>query len=311
MTIRNLFYGPKGTLRSGWRFAVFLALFVLIGGTAGAAASFLLSAVAMGGDAGTTVYLAVNAAISITIALGLGWFCARYLEKLPFRSLGAAFSKGWVGHLILGVLVGALTVSIAALTAYIAGGISFRSNTANSWNEIARSMSVSLVVFALAAAFEEALFRGYMLQTFARSGLAWFAIILTSLFFAAVHLGNPNANWISSVNTGIAGIWFGFAYLRTRDLWFVTGLHLMWNWTQGAVFGIEVSGLTDLIKSPLLKEIDLGPEWLTGGAYGLEGGIVTTVALIASIAAIRVLPILTPDPALLAMTSPQSTADFS
>jgi uncharacterized protein len=121
-----------------------------------------------------------------------------------------------------------------------------------------------------------------------------------------VHLGNPNANWISTLNTGLAGIWFGIAYLKTRDLWFVTGLHVMWNWVQGAIFGIEVSGLTELIAAPLMKEVDLGPTWLAGGSYGLEGGIVTTIAIVISIAAIQLLQIFRPDPELLAMTSPQA-----
>ncbi|MEO8572632.1 MAG: hypothetical protein ABI481_01590, partial [Pyrinomonadaceae bacterium] len=60
------------------------------------------------------------------------------------------------------------------------------------------------------------------------------------------------------------------------------GMHLMWNWMQGAFFGIEVSGITNLVSAPLLREIDGGPVWLTGETYGVEGGIVTTIALIVS-----------------------------
>jgi len=86
------------------------------------------------------------------------------------------------------------------------------------------------------------------------------------------------------------GVWFGIAYLKTRDLWFVWGLHLMWNWMQGAFFGIEVSGITDLVSVPLLKEIDSGPTWLTGSTYGVEGGIVTTIAIVVSMVVIYFLP---------------------
>ena len=67
----------------------------------------------------------------------------------------------------------------------------------------------------------------------------------------------------------------------------------MWNWMQGSFFGIEVSGLTDITKNPLLREIDTGPTWLTGTTYGIEGGIVCTIALIVSILVIQFLPILT------------------
>jgi len=150
-------------------------------------------------------------------------------------------------------------------------------------------------VFSVAAAFEEVLFRGYLLQTFARSGLAWFAIAATAVIFGAVHSGNPNADLISTANTVLAGFWFGYAYLKTRDLWFVWGVHLMWNWMQGSIFGIEVSGLTAVTEHPILREIDHGPNWLTGGEYGVEAGVACTAAIIMSIILIRFIPWLKPD----------------
>ena len=143
-----------------------------------------------------------------------------------------------------------------------------------------------------------------MLQTFSRAGLAWLAILLTSVFFAVVHSWNPNAGVIPILNTALAGVWFGSAYLKTRDLWLAFGIHLMWNWMQGAFFGIEVSGLTDITTAPLFKEIDHGPVWLTGENYGIEGGIATTIALIISTAAIHFLPILIPSDEMLALSKP-------
>jgi hypothetical protein len=119
------------------------------------------------------------------------------------------------------------------------------------------------------------------------------------------HLRNPDANWVSTTNTALAGIWFGLAYLKTRDLWFPFGIHLMWNWAQGAVFGIEVSGLKNIATATLLKEIDRGPAWLTGENYGIEGGIACTIAIIIAIAAIHFLPVRA-DEEMIAMTSQAS-----
>ena len=149
---------------------------------------------------------------------------------------------------------------------------------------------MSFVLIAVAAAAEEALFRGYIFQTFARSKLVWLAIALTSVFFGAVHLRNPDWGVISTLNTILAGIWFSIAYLKTRDLWLVTGLHVMWNWVQGAIFGIEISGTTDLASASLMREVDSGPAWLTGGTYGIEGGIAATIALLVSMLVIYLLP---------------------
>jgi len=71
-------------------------------------------------------------------------------------------------------------------------------------------------------------------------------------------------------------------------------MHLMWNWMQGAFFGIEVSGMTSLVSVPLLSEVDHGPSWLTGETYGVEGGIVTTIAITVSTLVICFLPGLKP-----------------
>jgi membrane protease YdiL (CAAX protease family) len=250
--------------------------------------------------------MAVSGALSLIAALAVGWICSRFLENLPFRSLGAAFTPGWMRNLLIGLLVGAASVSLAILIAVLFGGLSFQLNSEHTASAIAATVFGSLLVFIPAAAFEEALFRGYVLQTFTRAGLAWLAIGLTAIFFGMVHLGNPGSGVISSVNTALAGIWFGVAYLKSRDLWLPFGLHLTWNWMQGSIFGIEVSGLTDLAFAPLLREIDRGPAWLTGESYGIEGGIAATIALIVSTAVIYFLPIVRPSDEMLAMTSAEN-----
>ncbi len=101
----------------------------------------------------------------------------------------------------------------------------------------------------------------------------------------------------------LAGVWFGIAYLRTRDLWFPFGIHVLWNWTQGSVFGIEVSGLTKLSPAPIFNEVDRGPAWLTGEHYGIEGSLACTIAILISIALIHFLPGISPDKELMEMTS--------
>jgi membrane protease YdiL (CAAX protease family) len=246
--------------------------------------------------------------VSLIPALLIGWLCGRYLERLPFRALGASFTDGWAKHFLFGSVIGALSLSLSALIAAVFGELDFSFNDIPV-SEIVGSMLRSLLIFGVAAAFEEALFRGYILQTFARSGLAWFAILLTSIFFGAVHLNNPNANYLAAANTMLAGVWFGIAYLKTRDLWFVWGLHLFWNWMQGSVFGIEVSGLTEIVQSSLLKESDRGPAWLTGENYGIEASVACTLALIVSTAVIYYMPFLKPSEEMNRLTSPTSGAE--
>jgi hypothetical protein len=72
------------------------------------------------------------------------------------------------------------------------------------------------------------------------------------------------------------------AYWRTRSLWFPFGLHWGWNWAMGALLGSPISGITTLAPNPLLRFSSNGPEWIGGGAYGVEGGVACTVALLLS-----------------------------
>ena len=299
MTLNSVFFNNYGRLRSGWRFSAFLASFIICGVILGIFVQSFFGTAA----ADNSLFLLVNSAVSLLAALGLGWMFGRLLEDLPLKALGLAFTKGWPRHLIWGCFLGAWTLMIAVGIAAAASGYSFAANSAVGSTPVLRSLVISFLVFAVAAAFEEVLFRGYILQTFSRAGLSWLAIALTALFFALVHAGNPSANAISTLNTGLAGIWFGVAYLKTRDLWFPFGIHLLWNWTQGSVFGIEVSGLKEISRSPLLREIDRGPDWITGGDYGIEAGISTTIAILLSIAMIYYLPFLKADEELVELTS--------
>jgi uncharacterized protein len=303
MEFKTIFLDRSNTLRSGWRFAVFCMIFLTALIPMGIAAQILVAAAIVPADQGLASSLLINGIFTLIPALFAGWLCGKLLEGLPFKALGAWFTKFWFRHLVLGLLVGAVTLGVAVLIAYLFGGLRFALNTEMDGGSILYSLAISLLVFAAGAAWEEALFRGYILQTFSRSGLVLLAILLTSLPFGIIHMRNPNASAISVFNTVLAGVWFALAYLKTRDLWFVWGMHLMWNWVQGSIFGIEVSGLTEITTAPLLKEIDKGPTWLTGETYGIEGGIACTLAIIASIALIYFLPGLKPSSEMLALSS--------
>jgi len=291
MTIQSIFFGDDGLLRSGWRFAIFLAMFVPGVALFGSIAIGLLFSVSAVGHAGPSAFLVINGLVSLAVALAAGWICGKYLERLPFSALGAAFEGPWVFSLIGGFALGAVTFALGAGIGIAAGGLSFSVNAAAAAGDIGWTLGVSFLVFAAAAAFEEALFRGYIFQTFIRSDLKLLGVVLTSLLFASVHMGNPAVSTLAWLNTFIAGLWFAVAYLKTRDLWLPFGLHLAWNWTQGSVFGVEVSGLTDIVRAPLMRESDIGPVWLTGGDYGIEGGVVTTIAIIVSTVFIYSLPL--------------------
>lgn len=284
-SVTTIFIDDKGTIRSGWRIAFFLLAYFLVG------ALIAAISVAMFGkqDLPRSATMIISSCVVLIPALVVGSLCGKLLEGLSFSAIGVPITGKAAINLVLGCAVGLVTFAFAVLIAVAGGGLSFTQNP-EVLNSLWPSIGVPLVVFAAAAAFEEAFFRGYIFQTLTRSGYAWLAILITAVPFGVVHLGNPNAGVISTINTVLAGVWFGLAYLKTRDLWFVWGVHWFWNWTQGSVFGIEVSGLTDLSAGSLLIETDAGPHWLTGTTYGIEGGIACTIAIVISIIAIKFIP---------------------
>jgi len=247
--------------------------------------------------------LTIGMFATLIASLIAGGICVKYLESLPFRSLGCGLSFKALNDLLIGLFGGAITISFAALIGALFGGLQFKLNTTYGNSAILLTLGISFFVYILGAAAEEVFFRSYPLQTFFRAGLIPLGIIVTSALFSFAHLGNSDVTYFSIANTLIAGVWFAVAYEKTRSLWLPFGLHFSWNWFQGSVFGMSVSGIKEISEAPLLNAIDTGPTWLTGGHYGIEGGIACTIALLISSAAIMFLPVASADRELLELTS--------
>jgi hypothetical protein len=176
----------------------------------------------------------------------------------------------WARHLLLGLIGGTVIFSIAVA---IAGAFGiYRIVGIGSFNGLLAALIVPTIG---AAVTEEMFFRGILFRWLEQFGGSWLALLLTSAFFGATHLGNPNATWIGAIGIAFeAGVMLGAAYMLTRSLWLPMGLHAAWNFTQGEVFdipvsGTEVHGLVDarLCCNPLL----------TGGGFGLEASLIAIV----------------------------------
>jgi len=276
--MRYVFINEFGRLRSGWRLLIFLAAFVALTFLIATALRVVLIVIGSHASSGVSAFVAelVFRFGLLAAALGAGYFCARYLEGLPWRSLGLTLHSGWFRDLVFGFAIGFASLVVAVAVA--SKGFKF-SVGATSWSAIIRSGIGSGVILFVAALAEEAMFRGYGLQTLSRAKLAWLGVLLTSVPFGLVHLGNPNVvPGVTFTNTALAGIWLAAAYLRTRSLWLPLGVHWAWNWALGWFFGLPISGI-QLVSNPLLQTQDNGPKWLTGGSYGIEGGVACTIAL--------------------------------
>ena len=198
-------------------------------------------------------------------------------ERRPLGSVGLAFHPRWWRELGRGLAVGAVVLVVAIVPEAVCGFAYFTFTP----HPMLRAGSFIFMLFALAAALEEAVFRGYPFQRLVESITPVGAIAVTSAFFGLAHLGNPHRTWISTLNTALVGIPFCVAYLRTRSLWMPIGMHFIWNYLMGFLLGLPVSGLT-LSASVFTARVE-GPIWLTGGQYGPEGGLFAMGAILAVI----------------------------
>jgi len=277
--MHEIFINDFGRLRSGWRLLIFGATFIVLTLllTNTLRVIVFLTGPHLPSDATAIIAEFIFRAGLLGAALGAGYFCARLLEGLPWRSLGLTLHSGWLRDLIFGFAIGFASLVVAVAIASRSFTFSLGDN---GWLPIVRSGIGSAALLFVAALAEEAMFRGYGLQTLTRAKLAWLGVLLTSVPFALVHLSNPNVvPGVTFANTALAGIWLAAAYLRTRSLWLALGVHWSWNWALGWFFGLPISGI-HLVSNPLLEVQDSGPKWLTGGSYGIEGGVACTIALI-------------------------------
>jgi len=168
--------------------------------------------------------------------------------------------------MLMGFLIMALTVGAAAVADIY--NIAGRGDSSQLVHE--------LVTSAIMPAFmEELLFRGILFRWLEEFGGSFVALLLTSAMFGAAHLMNPNATAVAAFGIAIeAGVLLGGAYMLTRSLWLPIGLHAAWNFTQGEIFDVPVSGLDEhgLVQAKLS-----GPALLSGGGFGLEASLFAMV----------------------------------
>ena len=195
-------------------------------------------------------------------------------ERKPLSVVGLAFHPHWLKELCAGIGIGGIMIVSVGGTEALLALARFARNPLPARTELAYGSGLFLLLF-ISATNEELVFRGYPFQKLVESLGPPGAVAVSSAWFGLAHLGNSHHTWISTVNTMLVGVPLSIAYLRTRALWMPVGIHFTWNYVQGFVFGLPVSGFT--FPTTLLHARIRGGDWLTGSAYGPEGGLLCTI----------------------------------
>jgi hypothetical protein len=174
---------------------------------------------------------------------------------------------------VTGLALGTAMAVVASLPATLIGGTSSGTPSDGAYT------FHLILYFLFAAAFEELLFRGYFYQRLTEMIGVVAATLVASVGFALMHLGRPEMTLWAFLNIALAGIFFSLCYLRSGSLWLPIAAHAVWNIVLAVLFGLPVSGIGH--GSGVLGVPTVGPEIVTGGAFGPEGGIAATIMLVA------------------------------
>ena len=197
----------------------------------------------------------------------------RWLDKRSFESLGLKLDQRTLLDILAGIGITFVQMGFIYIVMLGLGWLTFEGFA---WqfdpiSVVLTSVLTFFVVFIFVGWNEELLSRGYHLQTIASGINLFWGVVISSAVFGLLHLGNPNATWVSAAGIFFAGVYLAYGYIRTRQLWLSIGLHIGWNFFEGVVFGFPVSGLGHLRVDRINVH---GPELWTGGAFGPEAGLI-------------------------------------
>ncbi len=210
----------------------------------------------------------------------------RKLEKRNTASLGLA-RRGMVGEYLAGLGIGLCLFSGAVGICVLSGHMTLSPVRAPRVGTIL----LFFLAYLIQGFSEELLCRGYLMVTLSRRYPVWACVLANSLFFAALHVGNPGMSVLAFVNLTLFGVLASLYTLRRGSLWGIAAIHSVWNFAQGNLFGISVSGSA---VSPSFLTSSMGEgtaaKLFHGGSFGLEGGLGVTVVLAVGTLILLLLP---------------------
>lgn len=269
--LARIFLSPnEPRLRAGWRLLIQTILLIVLGAVVSIASSFL------GPLSGSLLWPQI---LNFLIITGSVYIARRWLDKRSFESLGLKLDKQTLLDILAGIGITFIQMGCIYVLMLALGWLTF---VGFAWEfdpiqVVLRGLITFFIVFIIVGWNEELLSRGYQLQTIASGINLFWGVVISSAVFGLLHLGNPNATWVSAVGIFFAGVYLAYGYIRTGQLWLSIGLHIGWNFFEGVVFGFPVSGL-DIYALTRIKV--QGPELWTGGAFGPEAGLIVLPSLI-------------------------------
>jgi membrane protease YdiL (CAAX protease family) len=235
------------------------------------------------GDALTQTIFLIIAFGTILLML---WLWVKFYEQRPFATLGF-FRTGNIGAKIgLGALVGFLTIATAFGAAILLGAFTVVNTESPNFGVVALpAVLIALIGWVVQGSTEEIAFRGWLLPVMGAKRSLQISVAVSSIVFAALHMFNPGVTVLGVVNLALFGLFAAVYALHEGGIWGICALHAVWNWTGRNIFGTTISGSEASFGLLSLAPTDAST-LLTGGTFGIEGSVITTIMLVIGIAAV-------------------------
>ncbi len=286
-----IFYNER-RMRAGWRvlfFSLFLTVLFLMG-------SVFITPPSPDQTLTTEILLQSTTLELVAVVLATLFFVFS-VDRRPWATVGLGIGGASLKELVMGIVMGSLVLSLVFALLVWSGTVEIMQTHVEALFSV--QFVLSLLMFAVVAVAEELILRGYLFQTLLEGIGVYPTLALTSILFGVLHTINPNATTMGLVNVALAGLLLAIAYLKTKALWLPIGFHFAWNALQGHLYSLPVSGIAVEPRSLELKII--GPEELSGGMFGLEGSLITTIVLALASIALWMIPWIKPSETLHAL----------
>lgn len=216
--------------------------------------------------------LAVLQTLIMIFVVILFW---KIFDKGSIKDLGLTNPLKSSKKLIFGLLFGFVSISFVFIVLLLFGQIEMVGKF--SQPNISKWIIIDLFLFILVGINEEFFARGYCMTVLKQTNNKWVMVIISSAIFSGMHLLNPNTSFLGLLNIFLVGILFAIMFIKSGDLWMPIGYHITWNYFQGTIFGMNVSGqdLHGMYSIKLTTE-----NIINGGAFGPEGGLITTLVIL-------------------------------
>jgi hypothetical protein len=268
-----MFKNVDGQVRSGWKVILaFLLMTILTGMFSMPIGIFMLITdrnmiTSMGSNPGTDFFMMLTQMLAVILTV---FICLR-LEGKKWKDVGITSLRSQGNYVMFGLFLGAASIVFITLIMMVTKQITL--NPAKITPSLLTNIGIYFIGFLFVAVNEELFFRGYVISVLRQTKSYPIIYLASGLVFGLVHIGNPNVHVLGIVNVCLIGFLFAYMFIQVKSLWMPMGYHFTWNFFQGNILGLNVSGTA----GNGFFHIKSADNIWTGGSFGVEASVWTTV----------------------------------